>query len=214
MCPNTSCLSNRPKYLEMSFLSVGSLRKNNWDQPAVIHPSTYLVTVILADSSSVAVRWDSSNILLLSGDVESNPGPCCPDEIPIHCIICSAKIKRDIQQETAPSCTETNCQSQCHQACNGLTVAQAHHTKSCGHNMLLKCPEHGSGIAEIVVPPPPIFERPSRPSAAGNLCSVCNGPIGPRYADLAYHCADSSYSNVCHLIPTCSEFSIPRDKAK
>ena len=67
--PNTSCVSNRPKNLEMLFPSVGSLHRNNWDQSAVIHPSTHLVAVIVADCSSVAISWDSSNILLLSGDV-------------------------------------------------------------------------------------------------------------------------------------------------
>ena len=91
--PNTSCLSNRPKDLGMSFPSVSSLRKNNLDQSAVIHPSTHLVAVILAGSSSVAVRWDSSNILLLSGDVESNPGPRCPDENSIHGIICQNQAR-------------------------------------------------------------------------------------------------------------------------
>ena len=60
----------------MSFPSVSSLRKNKWDQPAAVDSSTHLVAVIVADSSLVAVSWDNSNILLLSGDVESNPGPC------------------------------------------------------------------------------------------------------------------------------------------
>ena len=94
----------------MSFPSVDSLHEDNWDQSAVIRPSTHLVAVIVADSSSVAVSWDSSNILLLSGDVESNTGPHRPGENQMYCIMCSAKIKRGIQQETAPSCTETNCQ--------------------------------------------------------------------------------------------------------
>ena len=108
----------------------------NWAQSAAIHLSTHLV--------AVPVSRDSSNILLLPGDVESNPGPRNPNEYPIYCIICSVKIKRGIQQETAPSCTETNCQLQCHQACNRLTVAQTRHAKSFGHNILWKCPEHGS----------------------------------------------------------------------
>ena len=108
----------------MLFPSVGSLRINNWDQSAAIHSSGHLV--------AVPVNRDSSNILLLSSDVESDPGLRLPDENPIYCIICSAKIKRGIQQETAPSCTETNCQLRSHQACNGLTVAQTRHAKSCG----------------------------------------------------------------------------------
>ena len=86
----------------MIFPSVGSLRKNNWDQSAVIHPSMHLVAVIVADSSSVDISWNSSNILFLSGNVERNSEPHFPNENPIHCIICSAKFKQDIQQETAP----------------------------------------------------------------------------------------------------------------
>ena len=200
--------------LEMSFPRAGSLRKNNWDQSAVIHPSTHLVAAIVADSSSVVVSWVSSNRLLLSGIVESNPGPCRLGENPIYCITCSTKSKRGIQQETAPSCTETSYQLRCHQACNGLTVAQTCHAKSCGHNILWKCPKHNSGIAGIAVLPPPIIERPTRPSAAGKPCWVCSTPIRPRYTDLANHCANSSCPNVCYLIPTWSGFPIPRDEAR
>ena len=46
----------------------------------------HLVAVIVADNSSVVVSWDKSNLLLLSGDVESNSGPRCPYKNPIHCI--------------------------------------------------------------------------------------------------------------------------------
>ena len=133
--------------------------------------------MIVPDSSSVAVSRDSSSILLLSGDAESKPEPRRRDENSMDSIICSAKIKRGIQQETAPSCTETNCQAKCHQACNGLAVAQTRQAKSCGHNFLWKCPEHGSGIPKIVVPPPPFFKQPIRLSAAGKPCSVCSTPI-------------------------------------
>ena len=47
---------------------------------------------------------------------------------------------------------------------------------------------------------------PSRPSAAGKLCSVCNNPIHSSYANLAYHCEDSSRDNVCRLSATSSGF--------
>ena len=130
--PTTKCLSNRPKDLQMSFLSVGPLHMNNWDQLAAIHSSTYL--------KSAPVKWDSSNIMLLSGNVESNPGLHYPIGNPMYCIICSAKIKRSIQQKTALSCTKTDCRSQCHQGCNGLTVAHTRHAKSCGHHIPWKCP--------------------------------------------------------------------------
>ena len=80
-----------------------------------------------------------------------------------------------------------NCQLQFHQTCNDLRVVQTRHAKYCGHNIIWKCPENGTGIAKIVVPPSPLFELPIRPSAAGKLCSVCSAPIQPRYADLANH---------------------------
>ena len=118
---NTSCLNNQPKDLYHMFLSVGSLRMNNWDQSAAIQPIKHLV--------DVPVSWDTSNILFLSDDIESNPGPRLPDENPIYCTICCTKIKRDIQQETTSSSTETNGQLQCHWTCNEFTVAQTHHTK-------------------------------------------------------------------------------------
>ena len=64
-------------------------------------------------------------------------------------------------------------------------------------------------IAEIIIPPPPVYVLPS-PSVAGKLCSVCNNPICSRYADLAYHCEGPSCHNVCHLSATCSSFFSPR----
>ena len=51
---------------------------------------------------------------------------------------------------------------------------------------------------------------PNRPSAASKQCSVCTNPIQSHYADLAYHCADPSCDNVCHLASTCSGFVNPR----
>ena len=65
-------------------------------------------------------------------------------------------------------------------------------------------------IAEIIIPPPPVYVLPSLPSAAGKLCSVCNNPICSRYTDLAYHCEDPSCHNVYHLSITCSCFLDPR----
>ena len=197
----------------MTFPSVGSLRKNNWDQSAVIHPSMHLVAVIVADSSSVDISWNSSNILFLSGNVERNSEPHFPNENPIHCIICSAKFKQDIQQETAPIWTKTllvkiPSSLQWFNSCTDTPH------KTCGYNILWKCPKHDSGIAEIVVPPPPIFERPTKSSAVGKLCSVCSTRIRPWYANLVYLCADLSCPNVCHLIPTCSGFLIPRGIAR
>ena len=53
-----------------------------------------------------------------------------------------------------------------------------------------KCAQHGTGIAEVIAPPPPVYEIRSRPSTVGKSCSIFKNPIWVRYADLAYHCAN------------------------
>ena len=103
-------------------------------------------------------------------------------------------------------CSDANCNARCHQACNGLTTNQTHHVKSCDCTIMWKCLQHSTGIAEIIIPPPPVYGLPSRPSAAGKQCSVCNNSICSCYGDLAYHCEDPSCDNICHLSATCSGF--------
>ena len=139
--------------------------------------------------------WNTSKLLLLSADVETNPEPWPIDLNPVFFFICSNKINRGIQQDTASTSPDANCHARCHQACNDFTW---------------KCPQHGTGIAKITIPPPPVYELPSRSSAAGKPCSVSQNPICCRYADLAYSCANLSYDNVCHLVATCSGFVNPR----
>ena len=129
---------------------------------------------------------------------------------PVFCTICSSKINQGIQQETAPTGSVTNCNARCHQACNGLSINQTRHAKSCGSNITWKCLQHGTGIAEIIIPPPPVYEMPDCPFAAGKLCSVCKNPNRSRCTNLTYHCADPSSINVCHLAATCSDFVNPR----
>ena len=55
------------------------------------------------------VNWDFSKLLLLPGDVGSNPGPRLIDKNPVFCTTCSSTINRDIQKSMAPTCSETNC---------------------------------------------------------------------------------------------------------
>ena len=54
----------------------------------------------------------------------------------------------------------------------------------------------------------------NRPSAVGKSCSVCKNPIQARYVDIAYHCANPSCDDVCHLAATCSGFVNPRRPAR
>ena len=114
----------------------------------------------------------------------------------------------------APTCSNENCSARCHQACNGLSTGQTRHAKDSGRSIIWKCPQHGSGIAEVIIPPAPVYEQPNRSSAAGKCCSVCLNPIRTCYADLAYQCADPSCGNVCHLAATCSGFVYPRGNAR
>ena len=131
----------------------------------------------------------------------------------MFCCICFNKINRGIQQDMAPTCSLENCNAQCHQACNGLSIHQTRHAKSIGHSITWKCPQQGTGIAEIITPLPPVYEVPSRP-AVGKSCSVCKNPIRARYVDLAYRCMNPSCNNVCHLAATCSGFVNPRGPAR
>ena len=158
--------------------------------------------------------WNTSKLLLLSGDVKISPDPRSIDKNPVFCTICSRKINRGPQQHMAPTCSNENCSARCHQACNGLSISQTRHAKDCGCSIIWKCPHHASGIAEVITPPAPVYEQPNRPSAIEKSCSVCMNPIRTRYADLAYHWANSSCGNVYHLLATCSGFVYPRGNAR
>lgn len=108
--------------------------------------------------------------------------------------------------KTARTCSATNCNARCHHGCNGLTNNQTCHVKSCGCNITWKCQQHGSGMAEVIIPPPPVYEPPNCPSAEDKLCSVWKSPICSCSANLAYHCVDPSCDDVYPLTATCSSF--------
>ena len=131
--------------------------------------------------------WNTSKLLLLSGGVEINSGPRPIYQNPVFCTICSRKTNRGPQQDMAPTCSNENCSVRCHQACNGLSTGQTRHAKDSGHSIIWKCLQHDSGIAEVIIPPAPVYEQPNRPSAIGKSCSICMNPIRTRYTDLAYH---------------------------
>ena len=59
----------------------------------------------------------------------------------------------------------------------GLSTNQTRHAKNCSRSITWKCPQHGTGIAEIIIPPPSVYELPSRPSAAGKPRSVFKNSI-------------------------------------
>ena len=105
----------------------------------------------------------------------------------------------------APTCSNENCSTRYHQAFNGLSTGQTRHAKDSGRSIIWKCPQHGSGIAEVIISPTPVYEQPNRPSAVGKSCSVCMNPIRTRYADLAYHCTNPSCGNVCTLQPRAAD---------
>ena len=143
-------------------------------------------------------------------DVETNPGPRPIDQNTVFCSICSNKINRGIHQDIAHTCSDENCNARCHQACNCLSTNQIRHAKTCGRSVTWKCPQHGIGIAEIIIPSPPVYEPLSRPSPSRKSCSVSKNPIRTRYPDLACHCTNPSCDNVCHLVATYSGFVNPK----
>ena len=155
--------------------------------------------------------WNTWKLLLLSGDVKINPGPRPIDQNPVFCTFSSENISRGSQQDIAPTCSEDNCNARCHQACNGLSISQTRHAKDSGRSITWKCPQHGTGImAEILIPPAPVYEGPNRRSAVGKSYSISKNPICTHYADLSYHCVNPPCGNVCHLAATCSGFVNPR----
>ena len=91
-------------------------------------PPSFTYFILISFST---LKWDFLELLLLSGDVDSNPGPCPVDNKLVFCTICSLKIKRGVQQRMA----QTDCYAQSHQVCNGLTANQTRHTKSCGRTI-------------------------------------------------------------------------------
>ena len=96
--------------------------------------------------------WNTSKLLLLSGDVKINPGLQPIDQNPVFCIICSNKINQGAQQNMAPTCSDEKCNAQCHQACNGLSISQTRHAKNSGHSITCQCPQNDTGIAKIIMP--------------------------------------------------------------
>ena len=139
-----------------------------------------------------------------------NPGLRPINQNSVLCTIWSRKINRGPQQNMAPTCSNENCSACCHQACNGLSISQTRHAKDSDCSIIWKCLQHGSGIAEVIIPPAPVYEQPNRLSAVGKSYSVCMNPIRNCYADLAYYCTNPFCSNVCHLAASCSGFVFPR----
>ena len=182
----------------------------------VLHlPPTFILPAQRCASYSIFnYIWNTSKLLLLSGDVEINAGPRPIEQNPVFCTIFSNKIDRGAQQDMAATCCDKNCSARCHQACNGLSISQTCHAKYSGRSITWKCPQNGTGIAEIIVPPAPIYVLSNRPSAVGKSSSVYENPIRTRYVDLVYHCANPSCDNVCHLAATSSGLVNPRGTSR
>ena len=96
--------------------------------------------------------WNTSKLLLLSGDVKINPGLQPINQNPVFCITCSNKINQGAQQNMVPTCFEQKCNAQSHQACNGLSISQTRHAKNSGHSITCQCPQNDTGIAKIIMP--------------------------------------------------------------
>ena len=86
--------------------------------------------------------WNTLKLLLLSGNVEINPGPRPIDQNPVFCTICFRKINRGPQQDMKPTCSNEICSARFHQACK-LVMRKILVTLSSGnaHNMALDSPK-------------------------------------------------------------------------
>ena len=105
------------KLLHLSFIFI----------PFVKRPASFSISKYI---------WDTLKLLLLSGDVEINPGPRPIDQNPVFCTICTRKINRWPQQDMVPTCSNGDCSARCHQACNGLSIGQTCHAKDSGHSII------------------------------------------------------------------------------
>ena len=90
-----------PVFIHLQIQPVSQLTYLSPTFPPLTHKS---------DSSPISnYIWNTSTLLLLSNDVEINSGPRPIDQNPVFCCICSNKINRGIQQDTAPTCSVDNC---------------------------------------------------------------------------------------------------------
>ena len=80
----------------------------------LLHLSSILLLAQRCASYSISnYIWNTSKLLLLSGDVEINPVPRPIDQNPEFCTICSKKINRGPQQDMTPTCSGENCSARC-----------------------------------------------------------------------------------------------------
>ena len=84
------------------------------------HLSFFFVSLALKYDPSPTSNyiWNIPKLLLLSGDVKINPGLRTIDQNPVFCSIRSNKVNRGIRQDTAPTCSNENCNAQY----NGLSI--------------------------------------------------------------------------------------------
>ena len=133
---HSSILFHSPVFIHLQIQPVSQLTYLSPTFPPLTHKS-----------HSSPISKDIQNtltLLVLSNDVKINPRPRPIDQNPVFCFICSNKINRGIQQDTAPTCSIKNCNFQCHQACNGLSIHQTRHAKNYGCSITWKCPQHGN----------------------------------------------------------------------
>ena len=95
--------------------------------------------------------------LLLSGDIEPNPGPPKRDTIIFECHLCKKDIK-GTALTAAHVCAAEDCSARCHAKCDGLSSSGSYKART-DPNTIVKwfCLDHGSGNVEItkIVPDPP-----------------------------------------------------------
>ena len=165
----------------------------------------------------VTVRHQGhQRLLLLSGDIELNPGPSleqiqkegkkCTD---FQCILCSNKFRNGPSLAAAHSCAAEDCSALCHAKCDGLSKSSSFKARSDPDYMVTwMCPAHGSGIAtvtKITKEPTQATTRVDPVLIRDRHCDACGKLIDKNHIQTAFQCHEEDCLKVCHLGPACSK---------
>ena len=151
--------------------------------------------------------------LLLSGDIEPNPGPPKRDTIIFECHLCKKDIK-GTALTAAHVCAAEDCSARCHAKCDGLSSSGSYKART-DPNTIVKwfSLDHGSGNVEItkIVPDPPQATHLINPALLHPYCDTCSIKFDSKLK-AAYQCHKEGCLKAVHKQPACSGFRTPRGK--
>ena len=110
----------------------------------------------------------------------------------------------------APTCSDENCSARCHQPCNRLSISQTRHARDSGRSITWKCPQHGTGIAKILLCHLLQFMTFKSNPSCDNVCHLAamfSGFVNPRGTSRARALSTRVWH--CHLLSSPSVTSHP-----